>query len=304
VDAFEGQHGAGTRCLTTITDYILRIYLLRMAILAAIALFAVRMAMQPLLRMIAAAEALGNNIDRPPLPTDGPVEVKQAAEAFTMQARLLKGMRERSHFLASVSHDLRSPITRLRLRTETRLPDHLRDSFRRDLQEVESLIDATLSFIQDGSEMQNRVPLDLFPILDDLVQFMQEQGAEVALNGACQATMQGYPLSLKRCFQNLMENALRYAGMARVELEVDDHTVRVHVWDDGPGIPPEHLERMLEPFQRLEESRSAATGGFGLGLSIAANIVKAHGGTLELSNLRSGGLSVNVTLPRALDIAP
>jgi signal transduction histidine kinase len=305
VDAFEGQHGAGAHCLTTIADYVLRIYLLRMVLLAAIALFAVRLAMQPLRRMITAAEALGDNIDRPPLPTRGPAEVKQAAEAFnTMQARLLKVMQERSHFLAAVSHDLRSPITRLRLRTETRLHDDLRDSFRRDLHEMESLIDATLSFIQDGTVMQDAVALDLFPILGDLAQLMREQGGKVALSGVRQATMRGYPQSLKRCFQNLIENALRYAGIAQVGLEVDDHAVRVHVRDDGPGIPPDQLERMLEPFQRLEASRSTATGGFGLGLSIAINIVKAHGGTLVLSNLPTGGLSVDVTFPKSFENIP
>lgn len=299
VDAFEGQHGAGAHCLTTIADYVLRIYLLRMVILAAIALFAVRLAMQPLRRMITAAEALGDNIDRPPLPTDGPIEVKQAAEAFnTMQARLLKVMQERSHFLAAVSHDLRSPITRLRLRTETRLPDDLRASFRRDLHEMESLIDATLSFIQDGTVMQDAVTLDLYPILDDLVQIMREQEGKIELSGAQPAIIRGYPQSLKRCFQNLIENALRYAGIARIGLEVEGDEVRVHIRDDGPGIPPEHLARVLEPFHRLEVSRSTATGGFGLGLSIAANIVKAHGGTLRLSNLSSGGLSVDITFPR------
>lgn len=305
VDASEGQHGAGARCLTTIADYILRIYLARMAIIAVIALFAVRMAMQPLKRMIRAAEALGHNIHQPPLSTDGPVEVQQAAEAFnTMQAKLLQAMQERTHFLAAVSHDLRSPITRLRLRTETQVPEALRDKFRRDLQDMEALVNSTLSFIQDSAGTEGAVTLDLFGILDDLVQTMREQGGTLTLAGLQQTSMQGYPQSLKRCFQNVIENALRYAGRADVTLDGDAALLRVSIRDDGPGIPPEHLGRVLEPFYRLEESRNTATGGFGLGLSIAANVVHVHGGTLDLRNLATGGLLVDITLPRQLSNTP
>lgn len=305
VDALEGQHGAGARCLTTIADYVLRIYLARMLIIAVIALFAVRMAMQPLKRMVRAAEALGRNIHRPPLPTDGPVEVKLAAEAFNaMQARLLQAMQERTHFLAAVSHDLRSPITRLRLRTETQVPENVRDKFRSDLQDMESLVNSTLSFIQDSADTEGATTLDLFEILDNLVKTMREHGDQATLAGLREASMQGYPQSLKRCFQNLIENALRYAGRADVTLDGDKSFLHIAIRDDGPGILPEHLKRVLEPFYRLEESRNTQTGGFGLGLSIAANVVHVHGGTLDLRNLSSGGLLVTVTLPRRLDDTP
>ncbi|WP_206239949.1 ATP-binding protein [Novosphingobium terrae] len=299
VEASEGQHGAGTHCLATITDYILRIYLVRMIIIALIALLAVRIAMQPLKRMISAAEALGRNIRQPPLPTDGPEEVRQAAEAFNlMQAKLLKAMQERSHFLTSVSHDLRSPITRLRLRTETQLPAEMREPFRRDLLDMETLVNATLSFMQDGTSDEGAMPLDLFQILDALVHVLGEQGARIELIGSPGATMLGYPQSLKRCFQNLIENALRYAGSAQIEVAIEDTRLRISVRDDGPGIPPALLTQVLEPFYRVETSRAAETGGFGLGLSIAANIVKFHSGTIELRNRHSGGLIVDVVFPR------
>lgn len=299
VDATEGQHGAGTHCLTTIADYVLRIYLARMVIIVVLALLAVRLALQPLKRMIAAAEALGHNMHQPPLATDGPDEVRQAAEAFNrMQGRLVEAMQERSRFLAAVSHDLRSPITRLRLRTELLRQEDLRGKFRKDLEEMEVLVNATLAFVEEGESRLEPAPVDLNGVLRDLVEDLREQGADIALTGESREPLWGFGPSLRRCFQNLADNALRYAGAARILVEDTPEAVTISVIDEGPGIPEDRLQEVFEPFARVEGSRNPASGGVGLGLSIVKTVVGAHHGRVELANRPGGGLLAKVTLPR------
>lgn len=301
MDALEGEAGQPVDPLSALADYVLRIYLLRIVLVVVVALIAVRIAMRPLQRMAKAADALGRDLQSPPLPLDGPREVRQAAQAFNaMQQRIAEGVAERTRFLAAVSHDLRTPITRLRLRTERVQPEALRDKFRHDLGEMETMVAATLDVLTGAHAQGERQPIDINALVQGVVQDLQEVhgGAEMTITGRALAPLPGYARSLRRCLQNLLENAQRYAGTPRLLLEDGAQQLRITVRDDGPGIPPEALEQVLEPFYRLEHSRNAELGGLGLGLSIADTVARAHGGTLQLHNRPEGGLDAVLTLPR------
>ncbi len=300
VQAREDESGYAVRPYSALADYVLRIYLLRIAVVVAVALLAVRIAMRPLARMARAADALGQDLHSPPLDTTGPREVRQAAQAFNaMQRRIADSVAERTRFLAAVSHDLRSPITRLRLRTEMLEPEALRARFRADLQEMESMVAATLDVLRGTEAPGPRQSVDMNALVSGLVQDLHEStGQTIAVHGAAQAPLAGYAQSLRRGLQNLLENALRYTGSAQVWIEDTPQALRITVRDDGPGIAAAHLPHVLEPFYRVEGSRNAASGGFGLGLSIADTVARAHGGRLELVNRAEGGLDARVELPR------
>lgn len=299
VDGVEGTNGADTHRLGTIADYFLRIYVVRILIVVLIALLAVRLAMKPLARMTKAAEALGEDINSPPLDTAGPVEVRRAAEAFNlMQARLIDSLAERSRFLAAVSHDLRSPITRLRLRTELLPAEDLREKFRAELSDMEAMIDATLTFAQSGEGETFLSEVGVDALLAGIAGNLRELGADVTISGSTIAPLTCFRLSFQRCLQNIIENAVRYGAQANVEVRDGIDELEIVVTDIGPGIPDAELERVLEPFYRLEASRNSNTGGFGLGLSIANAIARVHGGSLQIANGEDCGLIVRVRIPR------
>jgi signal transduction histidine kinase len=294
----EGQAGMSTAPQSAAFDYLLRIYVLRIALVVLIAWMAVRLALKPLNALAHAAEKLGRNIHSAPLVTDGPLEVRTAAQAFNaMQRRIIDNIAERTRFLASVSHDLRSPITRLKLRTEMIDNEARRDKFRQDLDEMDAMISATLNVVLDIDVQEHRQLIDLDSLLESLRSDQAEVGREVSISGHA-APLQGYPRSLRRCLQNVVENAVRYGHRARIALRDQADRVSLTIDDDGPGIPDDMLERVLEPFYRLERSRNASTGGFGLGLSIAATVVQAHRGEIVLSNRDGGGLRVQIVIPR------
>lgn len=297
-DIREGQAGMSTAPQSAAFDYFLRIYLLRIATVVLIAWMAVRLAMKPLQVMANAAEKLGRNIHSPPLATDGPLEVRTAAQAFNaMQRRIIDNIAERTRFLASVSHDLRSPITRMKLRTEMLTNEARREKFRKDLDEMDAMISATLDVVQDIDVQETRQLIDLESLVESVRDDQAEIGCEVGVSGHA-APVQGYPRSLRRCLQNLVENAVRYGQRARISLADRQQQVVITIDDDGPGIPDEMLQQVLEPFYRLERSRNSATGGFGLGLSIAATVVQAHRGEITLANRAEGGLRVTIVIPR------
>jgi signal transduction histidine kinase len=299
VEGSEDENGVDLDRARTILDYIFRIYLLRIFIVVALTLIAVRQAMAPLKRMADAAEALGRNIHSPPMRTCGPREVRRAAEAFNaMQTQLVANLEERTRFLAAISHDLRSPITRLRLRTELLPREDLKVQFRRNLSEMEEMVDATLSFATSGVEDSLREEVDLDLMLALMVADYAAQGMPVTLTGVVGGTLRGFPRNLRRCVQNLIENALRYAGNADIHASGTAQQVSIVISDHGPGIPDDQIDKVFEPFYRLEISRNAASGGIGLGLSIARNIALAHDGTLRLANRPTSGLLVTLTLPR------
>lgn len=282
-EGHEDENGADLDRVGTIADYVLRIYLLRILIVGLLTWFAVRLAMKPLKRMADAAEALGRDIHSPPLETSGPREVRRAAEAFNaMQQKLIGHIEERTRFLAAVSHDLRSPITRLRLRTELLPKEEQKAGFRKDLAEMEGMVDATLSFMKGGVDEALTGDIDLDAMLGEMVADLREHGKAVTLAGSANGTTTGFPKGLRRCIGNLVENALRYAGSAEIVVSGSPAQIAITVQDRGPGIPADQLDLVFEPFYRQEDSRNVASGGVGLGLSIARDIAAAHKGTLWL----------------------
>jgi len=298
LDAYEGQAGMSVAPIMDLFDYLFRIYFIRIIVIVGIALFAVRQIMRPLNRLAAAAERLGRNIYSPPLDVDGPTEVRRSAKAFNlMQQRLIDTVTEKTRFLAAISHDLRSPITRMRLRAEQIDKPALREKFRRDLEDMESLISSTVDYMRGVEVHENRHPININAMLQSLQIDAQETGAEVSISGEA-APIDGYAFSLKRCLQNLLENAIRYGKSAHIEVMDSPERLRIAIRDQGPGIPEHLLNQVFEPFYRVETSRNAATGGSGLGLSIAKTIVEAHDGKIHLRNMDSGGLEVVVDLPR------
>ena len=265
----------------------------------ALTLLAVRWLTRPLGVLAAAADELGRDIRRAPLAEQGPVEVRRAAAAFnTMQARLQTYLREREQMLAAVSHDLRTPITRLRLRAELIEDEALRAKFTRDLAEMESMTTAALDFLRGAHVTEPPQPVDVAALLESLQSDMEEAGHAVQVHGQAAAPYPARPLALKRCLTNLIENAIKYGTSAEVRLEDDGRELRITVADHGPGIPESELERVFEPFYRIEGSRNRDTGGVGLGLSVARDIVCTHGGELKLRNRPEGGLEAVLTLPR------
>jgi signal transduction histidine kinase len=275
---------------------ILLILLISVALLAALA---VRWLTRPLALLANAATELGRDIQRPPLDETGPLEVQRAARAFnTMQTRLIRYIQDRGRVLAAVSHDLKTPITRLRLRTELLEDETLKEKFQADLNEMQSMVQATLDFMR-GTEHNEPVTLmDINALLESLQEDARDRGGEIHIQGVAQVPFRSRPLALKRCLTNLVDNALHYGQRAFIQVEDKLDRLSITIADAGPGIPEAELERVFEPFYRLEGSRSRHTGGTGLGLGIARNIARAHGGELTLANRRGGGLEARLELPR------
>ncbi|MDH5535180.1 MAG: ATP-binding protein, partial [Betaproteobacteria bacterium] len=265
----------------------------------ALTLVAVRWVTRPLKTLAEAAETLGADIDRPPLDEKGPLEVSRAARAFnTMQRRLAAFIHDRTRVLAAMSHDLKTPITRMRLRAELLDDAGLRAKFIRDLEEMESMVGATLDFMRGLEAREPAQPLDVMALLESLEEDAHEVGGKVAIDGAARAPYYGHPQSLKRCLANLIGNAVQYGQSATISVSDAADRLQISIRDEGPGIPEAELERVFEPFHRLEGSRSRDTGGTGLGLAIARNIARAHGGDIVLRNVPQGGLEAMLTLPR------
>jgi signal transduction histidine kinase len=264
-----------------------------------LSLLAVRWVTRPLSTLAIAAERLGADINRPPLPESGPAEVRRAAKAFnTMQSRLARFIADRTRVLGAMSHDLKTPLTRLRLRTELLEDEALREKFAKDIAEMESMVGQTLDFMRDATAKEPAQPVDVMALLESLQTDYADAGQAFEIRGRVARPLAGRPQALRRCLANLLDNAMRYGGGARIEVEDGDQQVAIRVLDEGPGIPEAQLERAFEPFFRGEDSRSRETGGTGLGLGIARNIARAHGGDLTLRNRPHGGLEATLSLPR------
>ena len=253
----------------------------------------------PLAKFSQAAKRLGRDFNAPPLPETGPVELREIVHAFNeMQGRIRQLISGRTQFLAAISHDLRTPITRLKLRAEYIVDPKNQDKVQQDLDEMTAMIDSTLSFARNTHLEE---PIDWFDlealletICDDLVVTGHDVNFESHLD---RLRFQGRNLALKRTLINLIENAVKYGHRARVHLTLQDKQVIIHIDDDGPGIPEHEQEKVFEPFYRVDNSRSRETGGTGLGMAIARDVILAHGGSIQLINRRSGGLRVTLTLP-------
>jgi len=272
---------------------------LSLLVVIAISVWAVRRSTKPLNRFALAAGRLGLDVNAPPMAEDGPREVRRAATAFNrMQRRLQAFVKDRTHMLAAISHDLRTPITRLRLRAEFIDDDEQRRKMLSDLEEMEAMISATLLFARDDVTGEPSKILDLAALIREMCADAGLSGDDVTYSGPETLPFTGREVSLKRMVSNLLGNGVRYGERARVALSEDAEGVCLSVTDDGPGIPTDMVERVFDPFVRVEGSRSRETGGTGLGLTAVKSIVQAHGGRVDLINLPTGGLEVRVVLPR------
>lgn len=271
------------------------------AIMTAVAWLVVRLALRPLHLMARAAEDFGRDISaHPPMDVSGPTEVRRAAQAFNaMQERILSYMAERTQILSAVTHDLKTPLTRMRLRLEHCADEPLKDRLLGDVAAMQSLVEEGLDLARSLDTTEVTRSVDLGALLESLCDDAAETGQAVRYDIPLdqRALVAGRPNALRRVFTNLIDNAIKYGHYAHVSLERRDGTACVRVRDGGCGIPEEHILDVLKPFVRLEGSRSRDTGGTGLGLAIAANLLKSQQGTLTLHNLPQGGLEATVVLP-------
>jgi signal transduction histidine kinase len=282
-------------------------FLLAFAIMTATAallsFWAVTRMTAPLRVLSEAAERLGRDVNAAPLPEGGPTEVAQAAAAFnTMASRIRRFVADRTFLLTAIGHDLKTPITRLKLRAEWMEDDEQRRKMLADLDELESMVQATLAFGRDvaGSEPATKLDLPalLRTVMDEATDARPGANATLCYEGPETLPILARPVALKRACANLVGNALAYGGSAKVLVKpLRDGLVLVHIDDEGPGIPLSEMDRVFEPFYRLETSRNRETGGTGLGLPITRNILRAHGGDVTLSNRAGGGLRATMTLP-------
>lgn len=279
-------------------------------VLILVMLICILQVVRPARRLADAAHRLATDIDMPDLPVRGVDEVRTLSRAFNaMKHRIRHLLDERTRMLAAIAHDLRTYLTRLRLRIDLIEDEEQRTRAARDLQEMALLLDDTLTFAREtaarGAGADERA--DVVAELRDFVRVRAETGEPVILEldaaaGPLEAACA--PLALRRMLANLVDNALRYGGGARLAAGAADATVWVGVEDAGPGIPEAALARVLEPFERLEASRGRDTGGAGLGLAIVQALARSQGGSLSVENRPEGGLRAVVTLPRAAGAQP
>ena len=279
------------------TPYIL----LFLVLIAMLAYVVARMTARPIKQLASAAAELGRDIDHPPLAEKGPNEIRLAAKAFNaMQARIRRQIQHRTHMLAAITHDLQTPLTRLRLRLEKVSDEELQQKLIDDLAVMQGMVREGLDLARsmDSSEPMQR--LDIDSLLDSVCADAADAGQQVQLTGSTRAFIVAQPNALRRCLTNLLDNAFKYGQRAEVSIALDDllpNRVLICIRDHGPGIPEDQLEAVFDPFYRLETSRSRDTGGTGLGLTIARNIAENHGALLNLRNYRNGGLEVLLSLP-------
>jgi len=266
-------------------------------VLFAVAMIFMRNQVRPIRRLAVAADALGKGRDVPTFKLQGATEVRQAATAFNlMRDRLLRQLSQRTEMLAGVSHDLRTPLTRMKLQLAM-----LKDSpdvaeLKADVAEMETMIEHYLAFAR-GEGPEEPTPTDLAELLADAVSGAQRAGGKVGLFTEGDLSLPLRPAAFKRCLANLIGNAMRYGNTVLVRGTRNGDSIEVTVDDDGPGIPPDRREEVFRPFRRLEESRNSETGGVGLGLTIARDVIHAHGGAILLEDSPLGGLRARLRLP-------
>ena len=272
------------------------------AILAiAVSALAARRLGKPLSELTKAAENVGGTGDAPPLVPRGPEEVQAAVHAFNrMQERLRRFNEDRTSMLSAISHDLRTPITRLKLRVETIEKGEHQEKMLAELETMMKMIESILAFARGDIEREPRVLVDLSALVDEICQDAADAGDQVTFSGPRGVTISCRPTVLRRAISNLVENAVKYGELATVTLSLEPEHVVISIEDQGPGIPRSQRERVFEPFYRLDGARNPDAGGVGLGLSVARSIVWEHGGDITLANRKGGGLCVRVELPAAL----
>ena len=261
--------------------------------------------MKPLGQFAGAAERLGRDPAAAVIAVDGPAEIGRAAHAFNlMQTRLRSFVDDRTAMIGAISHDLRTPLTRMRFRIED-VSDDVRDGLLEEVAEMEAMITSVLEFIRDASAPGLRERLDLRTLVDDVVEDAVMIGNDVTVEASQAATVDIDVLGMRRVFDNLLENAVKYGSRARVRLTTDATSAIAEIRDDGPGLPEHELERVFEPFYRSEAARSSDKGGNGLGLAVCRSIARAHGGDVRLIRSTEGFLAqVRVPLAYGNDDRP
>jgi signal transduction histidine kinase len=279
------------------TDYraVLALFFLSIALLAYLV---ARMTTRPLKQLARAAQDLGNDINRAPLDLTGASEIRQASAAFNaMQARIRQYIFQRTQMLAAITHDLQTPLTRMRLRLEKVSDSELQERLIGDLSAMQAMVREGLDLARSMDTTESMQLLDLDSLLDAVCDDAADANQPVTLAGRSGLALLGRPLDLQRCLGNLIDNAVKYGQQAQVTVDRVNGAARIRVRDSGPGIPQAEQTRVFDPFYRVETSRSRESGGTGLGLTIARNIAEQHGGSIALANHPDGGLEVTLMLP-------
>jgi len=269
------------------------------ALVIVMSIWAMRRLTAPYRALEKAVERIGEDVKSPPLPEIGPAEYKSAARAVnTMQERLKGYIAEREHLAAALAHDLRTPLTRARLRLETLRNPKLRHSLANDLNDIDAIVKSVLDFATYEIVEEENEKIDFWSLIDSIV----DGYPQISLGAKTRQTRglicHGQPVALRRCITNLIDNAITYGKSVTLDLSYTKEDIILTIADRGPGIPQERLDEMFEPFSRLEGSRNRKTGGFGLGLTIARSIARRAGGDIMLVNGLHGGLQARLTLPR------
>lgn len=250
-----------------------------------LSVWAMRRSAKPIALFAQAAERLGRDVNAPPMPETGPREVVSASKAFNdMQRKLQSFIRDRTQMLAAISHDLRTPITRLRLRAELIDDAEQQKKMLADLDQMEQMIAATLAFARDETVDEASIRFDMAAMLQSLVDDITDTNGQASYTGPDKLDCVGRPGALQRVFQNLADNALKYGGRSDVTLQENNGALLITVEDDGPGIPQNERIRVFDPFYRVDPSRNRDTGGVGLGLAVARSVVRAHGGDISFKD--------------------
>ena len=266
--------------------------------MAGVVVVVIRRITRPMAQLADAADRLGRGEAVSPLAENGPEEIRRTTHAFNqMRERLHRFVQDRTRMLAAISHDLRTPITTLRLRAELLDDEEARERILATLDEMQGMAEATLAFAREESASEETRAVDLSALVSSICDDLVDIGREVDFPEGPKLTCRCRPVAFKRALRNIVENAVRYGGRARVRIERTPGSVLVVVDDDGPGIASDRMEDVFAPFVRLEASRSKDTGGFGLGLAIARSIVRGHGGDIELANRPEGGLRATIRIP-------
>ena len=262
---------------------------------AILSLWAVARVIRPLRRLSAQAEAFGQNVSNSPIREEGPLEIRQAAHAFNlMQERIAHSIQSRTRMLAAVSHDLRTPLTRMRLQLDTERQEIAREKLLRDVNLMQTMVTSALAFLSGDSVAEEKEWLDLGALLSTLCDDYEDSGAIIRYEGPDQIPFLCRPSAIHRVMTNLIENAICFGGLVVVIASVRDTHIVIDVSDDGPGVPDDQLTHVMEPFFRLDPARGGRPGSVGLGLAIVNDIVRGHGGTFTLFNRKPSGLTARI----------
>jgi signal transduction histidine kinase len=266
--------------------------------IAIVTAFAARRFSRPIEQLAGAVRQFALNPRAPPIAETGPRELQQVIRTFNaMQAQIQKFVAYRTMMLAAISHDLRTPLTRMRLRGEFIEDQDQQARLFRDVDEMQNMVDEALAFFRDDATAEETTSFDLPHVLLTIANDFADQDVDVGYAGPAHAVYRGRPFALKRAFTNLIDNAAKYGKAPKMELSSEEHALVVAIRDRGPGIPPDALDKVFRPYYRVDKSRNRTTGGVGLGLTVAQAIIQGHGGEIVLENRTDGGLEARITLP-------